>query len=103
MTNVIDFKLDYAYVRNVVSSIDELPRVPTEVERQAFKFDTARFQDAVVMPWYRDRDHPSFYYVAEVNAKFHGSGVFVFDIAIFSPIFRTVVISVYDLNAIQVI
>uniref|UniRef100_A0A915PWG8 Uncharacterized protein n=1 Tax=Setaria digitata TaxID=48799 RepID=A0A915PWG8_9BILA len=65
-TNEVDFKLDYAYVRNVVSSIDELPRVPTEAERLAFKFDAAKFQDAVVMPWYRDRDHPSFYYVAEI-------------------------------------
>ncbi|EFO26258.1 hypothetical protein LOAG_02227 [Loa loa] len=65
-TNEVDFKLDYAYVRNVVSSIDELPRIPTEVERRAFKFDAANFQDAVVMPWYRDRDHPSFYYVAEI-------------------------------------
>ncbi|MCP9259520.1 Endoribonuclease dcr-1 [Dirofilaria immitis] len=65
-TSEVDFKLDYAYVRNVVSSIDELPRVPTEVERLAFKFDAAKFQDAVVMPWYRDRDHPSFYYVAEI-------------------------------------
>ncbi|VDM08015.1 unnamed protein product, partial [Wuchereria bancrofti] len=64
-TGEVDFKLDYAYVRNVVSSIDELPRIPTEAERLAFKFDAAKFQDAIVMPWYRDRDHPSFYYVAE--------------------------------------
>ncbi len=67
----MDFKLDYAYVRNVVSSIDELPRIPTEAERLAFKFDAAKFQDAIVMPWYRDRDHPSFYYVAEVRTRFH--------------------------------
>uniref|UniRef100_A0A158Q8D5 Endoribonuclease dcr-1 n=1 Tax=Elaeophora elaphi TaxID=1147741 RepID=A0A158Q8D5_9BILA len=65
-TGEVDFKLDYAYVRNVVSSIDELPRIPTELERLSFKFDAAKYQDAVVMPWYRDRDHPSFYYVAEV-------------------------------------
>lgn len=65
-TSEVDFKLDYAYVRNVVSSIDELPRIPTEAERLAFKFDAAKFQDAIVMPWYRDRDHPSFYYVAEI-------------------------------------
>lgn len=64
----MDFKLDYTYVRNVVASIDEIPRVPADAERRAFHFDAARFQDAVVMPWYRDRDHPSFYYVAEVGA-----------------------------------
>lgn len=67
----MDFKLDYAYVRNVVSSIDDLPRIPTEIERLAFKFDADKFRDAVVMPWYRDRDHPSFYYVAEVRVKLH--------------------------------
>ncbi|VDM39187.1 unnamed protein product [Toxocara canis] len=66
LTNQVDFKLDYTYVRNVVSSIGEMPRVPTEEERRAFKFDPAKFQDAVVMPWYRDKEHPSFYYVAEI-------------------------------------
>uniref|UniRef100_A0A0M3IWG4 PAZ domain-containing protein n=1 Tax=Ascaris lumbricoides TaxID=6252 RepID=A0A0M3IWG4_ASCLU len=66
LTNQVDFKLDYTYVRNVVSSIGEMPRVPSEEERRLFKFDVTKFQDAVVMPWYRDKEHPSFYYVAEV-------------------------------------
>uniref|UniRef100_A0A915BN58 Dicer-1 n=3 Tax=Parascaris univalens TaxID=6257 RepID=A0A915BN58_PARUN len=66
VTNQVDFKLDYTYVRNVVSSIGEMPRVPDEEERKLFKFDVTKFQDAVVMPWYRDKEHPSFYYVAEI-------------------------------------
>uniref|UniRef100_A0A914SJX8 PAZ domain-containing protein n=1 Tax=Parascaris equorum TaxID=6256 RepID=A0A914SJX8_PAREQ len=43
-----------------------MPRVPDEEERKLFKFDVTKFQDAVVMPWYRDKEHPSFYYVAEI-------------------------------------
>ncbi|VDM95207.1 unnamed protein product [Thelazia callipaeda] len=62
----VDFKFDYDYVRNIVSSIHKLPRIPNETERKNFKFDASKFQDAVVMPWYRDNEHPSFYYVAEI-------------------------------------
>lgn len=60
------FVLDYAYIRNIMSLACNLPRVPSEIERQAFKFEASDFKDSVVTPWYRDKDQPSFYYVAEV-------------------------------------
>ncbi|VDK55306.1 unnamed protein product [Anisakis simplex] len=79
LLNQIDFKLDYTYVRNVVSSIQDMPRVPSEEERRNFKFDASKFTDAVVMPWYRDKEHPSFYYVAEVRSKNFGFFVQIID------------------------
>lgn len=38
----------------------------SEEERKKFKFVTEDYQDAVVMPWYRNLDKPQFFYVAEI-------------------------------------
>jgi endoribonuclease Dicer len=61
-----DFVLDLAFVREVVAVIGVLPRVPDDDERREFKFDRAVFENAIVMPWYRNRETPHYYYVAEV-------------------------------------
>ncbi|VDD85878.1 unnamed protein product [Enterobius vermicularis] len=66
LTGQVDYNLDYNYVCNVVKSVEKMPRIPSEVDRQKFIFEYDRFQDAVVMPWYRDIERPVFYYVAEI-------------------------------------
>jgi len=43
-----------------------MPRAVPDEERQAQPFDPQRFQDAVVMPWYRNQDQPQYFYVAEI-------------------------------------
>lgn len=70
LTGQVDYNLDYNYVCNVVKSVEKMPRIPSEVDRQKFIFEYDRFQDAVVMPWYRDIERPVFYYVAEVLLLF---------------------------------
>lgn len=94
----MDFKLDYTYVRNVVKLLAEMPRVPSEEERRAFKFQPERYNDAVVIPWYRDKEHPSFYFVAEVFLRCHNTLM----ISCTRAFFFQVMLIVYDARACTV-
>ncbi len=38
----------------------------SDESRSGFEFVRSRFSDAVVMPWYRNRDQPQYFYVAEI-------------------------------------
>ncbi|GIY09706.1 endoribonuclease Dcr-1 [Caerostris extrusa] len=59
---VIDWKFaDLILQQKVVK-----PKKPSEEERKNFAFVTEDYQDAVVMPWYRNVDKPQFFYVAEI-------------------------------------
>lgn len=35
-------------------------------DRIGYKFEPSHYRDAVVMPWYRNRDQPQYFYVAEI-------------------------------------
>ncbi|KAK3931803.1 Endoribonuclease Dcr-1 [Frankliniella fusca] len=59
---VVDWEfLDCIYDRRNLS-----PKPVAECERKDFKFDACKYQDAVVMPWYRNQDQPQYFYVAEI-------------------------------------
>ncbi|CAI4229108.1 unnamed protein product [Auanema sp. JU1783] len=60
------YKINMQYLSDVVKNMGVMPRVPPAEERKNFKFRPEDYTDAVVMPWYRNIDHPVFYYVAEI-------------------------------------
>uniref|UniRef100_A0A915D972 Uncharacterized protein n=1 Tax=Ditylenchus dipsaci TaxID=166011 RepID=A0A915D972_9BILA len=60
---VEEYQLDH---KNLSLTIREPPTTPSDEVRQHFKFDEAKFYDAVVMPWYRPNLPNTYYYVAEI-------------------------------------
>ncbi|CAD6188634.1 unnamed protein product [Caenorhabditis auriculariae] len=62
----VKFNINMKYVQDVVCNRGKMPRIPDDEARRNFKFREENFKDAIVMPWYRNVDHPVFYYVAEV-------------------------------------
>jgi endoribonuclease Dicer len=65
--------LDRSRLLHNIRTIEPEPTIET---RRNYKFKEECFRDAVVYPWYRSGDHPTYYYVAEVmnnsnpNSKF---------------------------------
>ncbi|CAJ0961626.1 unnamed protein product, partial [Mesorhabditis belari] len=62
----IDYEINMRYVTELVQCKGNLPRVPDPEERKDYKFRKEDYLDAVVMPWYRSMEQPTFYYVAEI-------------------------------------
>lgn len=62
--HVVDAELDRS---RLLHNIRRLEPTPTLEQRQQYKFQEEQFRDAVVLPWYRTADHPTYYYVAEVG------------------------------------
>lgn len=62
----LNYVFDYAYVNTIVKKIGNIPHRPDDNERRKFVFDAEKFSDAIVMPFYRNRESPHFYYVAEI-------------------------------------
>lgn len=61
-TAVVDWEfLDRIYDRRNLS-----PKPVSEEKRKEFMFEAFKYQDAVVMPWYRNQDQPQYFYVAEI-------------------------------------
>uniref|UniRef100_A0A6P4EHJ9 ribonuclease III n=1 Tax=Drosophila rhopaloa TaxID=1041015 RepID=A0A6P4EHJ9_DRORH len=58
--------IDWQFLELIQANGNTMPRSVPDVERQAQAFDAQRFQDAVVMPWYRNQDQPQYFYVAEI-------------------------------------
>ncbi|ALC45996.1 Dcr-1 [Drosophila busckii] len=58
--------IDWQFLELIQATGNMMPQPVTEEERQAQPFDPQRFQDAVVMPWYRNQDQPQYFYVAEI-------------------------------------
>ncbi|EDX13979.1 Dicer-1 [Drosophila simulans] len=58
--------IDWQFLELIQANGNTMPRAVPDKERQAQPFDAQRFQDAVVMPWYRNQDQPQYFYVAEI-------------------------------------
>ncbi|XP_034485812.1 endoribonuclease Dcr-1 [Drosophila innubila] len=61
-----DRLIDWKFLELIEANGNMMPQPVTEGDRQAQPFDAQRFQDAVVMPWYRNQDQPQYFYVAEI-------------------------------------
>eukprot|EP00095_Tigriopus_kingsejongensis_P006389 snap_masked-scaffold117_size339417-processed-gene-2.5 protein:Tk06389 transcript:snap_masked-scaffold117_size339417-processed-gene-2.5-mRNA-1 annotation:"endoribonuclease dcr-1" len=62
-------QIDWDFLRKVVKEFVHSKPKPKRYnveEGEKFQFDRATFQDAVVMPWYRNQDQPQYFYVAEI-------------------------------------
>ena len=51
-------KIDWTFLKKIADSKDVKLDVPTDDDRKKFRFSRTKFEDAVVMPWYRNRDQP---------------------------------------------
>ena len=60
----MDAELDRS---RLLPNIRRLEPIPALDQRRTYKFQEEEFRDAVVLPWYRAADHPTYYYVAEVS------------------------------------
>ncbi|XP_045117538.1 endoribonuclease Dcr-1-like isoform X2 [Portunus trituberculatus] len=58
--------IDWEFVRKIQAEGDPRPVPPLEEARQKFHFQHSLYEDAVVMPWYRNQDQPQYFYVAEI-------------------------------------
>ncbi|KAH8316048.1 hypothetical protein KR074_010518 [Drosophila pseudoananassae] len=58
--------IDWKFLDLIQANGNTMPREVPDEERLAQPFDGQRFQDAVVMPWYRNQDQPQYFYVAEI-------------------------------------
>lgn len=53
-----DLHVDWEFLDLIWQQKDLLPTEISEDERTDFLFEPAKYQDAVVMPWYRNQDQP---------------------------------------------
>ncbi|XP_064549175.1 endoribonuclease Dcr-1 [Drosophila montana] len=58
--------IDWQFLELIQATGNLMPQPVPDGERQAQPFEAQRFQDAVVMPWYRNQDQPQYFYVAEI-------------------------------------
>ncbi|XP_059486205.1 endoribonuclease Dcr-1 [Neocloeon triangulifer] len=59
-------QVDWEFLDLIWEQKDLLPSEIIEEERTKFVFNGGKYQDAVVMPWYRNQDQPQYFYVAEI-------------------------------------
>ncbi|XP_043480045.1 endoribonuclease Dcr-1 [Leptopilina heterotoma] len=65
-TNDQDIVVNWEFLDSIYQNREMLPRQMPEEERKDFKFDATKYHDAVIMPWYRNKDQPQYFYVAEI-------------------------------------
>ncbi|XP_068155954.1 LOW QUALITY PROTEIN: endoribonuclease Dcr-1 [Drosophila tropicalis] len=58
--------IDWKFLEQIQANGSMMPQAVPDEQRLAQPFDAQRFQDAVVMPWYRNQDQPQYFYVAEI-------------------------------------
>ena len=58
--------LDLAFVDLISSVRNAKPQFIADGQRAGYVFQPAKFQDTVVLRWYRDQEHPQCFYVAEI-------------------------------------
>ncbi|XP_045470620.1 endoribonuclease Dcr-1 [Harmonia axyridis] len=58
--------IDWKFVELINENLTILPEIVPEENRKNYKFDPDKYEDAVVMPWYRNQDQPQYFYVAEI-------------------------------------
>ena len=64
------FDIDMSFVEKCNRELTpSAERRPSEEKRRQFKFDAAKFENAVVTPWYRPAELPTHFYVAEILDK----------------------------------
>jgi endoribonuclease Dicer len=59
--------IDWPFLRSI-RDVAEAPRLRgvSDSDREGFEFNEFDYSDAVVMPWYRNKDQPQYFYVAEI-------------------------------------
>lgn len=67
MTEGSDLDIEWSFVEHVINSSVHHKRNIFDSKRDTFQFDKAKFEDAVVMPSYRNIDQPQHFYVAEIR------------------------------------
>ncbi|KAM7363685.1 endoribonuclease Dcr-1 [Cochliomyia hominivorax] len=61
-----DKTIDWNFLELIEQNANMMPTPVPEEERHAKEFSAEKFNDAVVMPWYRNQDQPHYFYVAEI-------------------------------------
>uniref|UniRef100_A0A182PSP9 ribonuclease III n=1 Tax=Anopheles epiroticus TaxID=199890 RepID=A0A182PSP9_9DIPT len=81
-----DVKVDWEFVEKIATNVYRSgPTFIPDEARKGYTFDVTKFRDAVVMPWYRNRDQPQYFYVAEIcnhlspKSTFPGSNYATFE------------------------
>ncbi|CAG0888116.1 unnamed protein product [Cyprideis torosa] len=59
-------EIDLDFLERIFAMDKFLPRKPSEEERQAFVYDSTRYQDTVITPWYRGDSISEFHFVVNV-------------------------------------
>ncbi|XP_063986655.1 endoribonuclease Dcr-1 [Diachasmimorpha longicaudata] len=82
---VEDIDVDWDFLQLIYDNRNTIPSEVSENERENFQFDAAKYNDAVIMPWYRNQDQPQYLYVAEIcrnlspKSLFPGDGYSTFE------------------------
>ncbi|XP_066967294.1 endoribonuclease Dcr-1-like [Macrobrachium rosenbergii] len=58
--------IDWDFIKEIEMEGDPRPVPPEDAARKKFHFEHGLYEDAVVMPWYRNQDQPQYFYVAEI-------------------------------------
>lgn len=58
--------IDWKFVDLIYQQKEEKSQKLSDKPHETFTFNVEDYQDAVVMPWYRNLDKPQFFYVAEI-------------------------------------
>uniref|UniRef100_A0A182JQF4 ribonuclease III n=1 Tax=Anopheles christyi TaxID=43041 RepID=A0A182JQF4_9DIPT len=81
-----DVTVDWEFVEKIATNVHRSgPTFIPDEARKGYSFDVSKFRDAVVMPWYRNRDQPQYFYVAEIcnhlspKSTFPGSNYATFE------------------------
>uniref|UniRef100_A0A182N750 ribonuclease III n=1 Tax=Anopheles dirus TaxID=7168 RepID=A0A182N750_9DIPT len=81
-----DVMVDWEFVEKIATNVHRSgPTFIPDEARKGYAFDVNKFRDAVVMPWYRNRDQPQYFYVAEIcyhlspKSAFPGSNYATFE------------------------
>ena len=59
-------EIDWEFLKKIGEEGDTKLAPVSDEERKDFEFSKSRYEDAVIMPWYRNQDQPQYFYVAEI-------------------------------------
>ncbi|XP_015185292.1 PREDICTED: endoribonuclease Dcr-1 [Polistes dominula] len=71
-----DINIDWDFLDCIYDNQDTFPAEVPEKKRKEFKFDSSKYNDAVIMPWYRSQDQPQYFYVAEICTNLNPKSAF---------------------------
>lgn len=66
LNNSATTQVDWNFLDTIHENKDLTPKVIPQEQRENFEFNSEKYTDAVVMPWYRNQDQPQYFYVAEI-------------------------------------